>query len=925
MSVKTYKSSTARRIFSNHPFKKGMLYEEVTLVDSTSKTIVNLDIPSSGDYAYPRPAYVNAAIDTFFEVALDFPTTIIKQSTSLAKSFLIGFEQTVSEEDFVNDVVDTTQSLNRPETLGLYIISNGNEFEEKERRNGIFKIVGIDDVFDGDTFRFKILRNGQEEQVTVRLLGIDTPELWPTPEPFADAAREFASIILNPLSNTVGDYTILNRYIQYEPATVSTDHIDSQRVLAYVVIHLKNSIGQEYYYTLSEMLLKAGLGIMLVGKNYMYHGRHKAAYDHAIKEKLGIHPLEEAEEVAPPVPDWPLISTPTITLVSNGIAYDPLLTEYFVEFTITNTSVFHVNLFVELASWDTTVYLQPSGTFTARRKIFMDFPYVLRARLFPFNLQDQLSPSKWAEQDLGMVTLNLTSGNVPPLNLSPLTQGVGYTMTNNLLYPLFVRLRYFKTPVNPILLEEGFLQPTGVLSGGYTDFDWPLFETYTKNIEVFYQTPINLGTVRSLTLNVSQVITGYMPVVSHVSTNGKTIKVSVENKNTFATAYMLLVDGKDEGILTNIAANTTVQREVQLPLYSTVYNFQAYFSSGGQTSQTTATLNITSGAAVPQAYEVRFLDWNGTVLTTQFVNPGNFATLPPTEPTRVGYDFQNWNPNPITTAINRATDFTAVYQIKTYTVTFRGFNLEVLKTETVNHGANATAPAIPAVTNYAFSTWSRSFTNVTENITVDAHYNQVKLFTPSATLSLSGSELNAHVTDNNSSGLGVLGIDFEIRLQSNNSLVSSSSNNIQADAQSTLFERIASISPSTNYIFRCRVTHPTNQFTSSDWYSITFDRSILVTANPTVDIFISSSAGSTNHLNVLITNMEGNQVTATVTGTHGFTDIPTSFNANQTITRSREVIGFAGSTVTYTISVTMQASGKGASETITKSVSHTFV
>lgn len=66
-------------------------------------------------------------------------------------------------------------------------------------------------------------------------------------------------------------------------------------------------------------------------------------------------------------------------------------------------------------------------------------------------------------------------------------------------------------------------------------------------------------------------------------------------------------------------------------------------------------------------------------------------------------------------------NLTALYN-KTYVVTFRkGYgNNSILKRQTVDRGDNASAPSQPSRTGYLFDGWSRSFKNVTANITVTA-------------------------------------------------------------------------------------------------------------------------------------------------------------------------------------------------------------
>ena len=60
----------------------------------------------------------------------------------------------------------------------------------------------------------------------------------------------------------------------------------------------------------------------------------------------------------------------------------------------------------------------------------------------------------------------------------------------------------------------------------------------------------------------------------------------------------------------------------------------------------------------------------------------------------------------------------------TYTVTFKDWNGTVLKTETVESGKSATAPADPTRSGYVFTGWNCDYSNVVSNMEVIATYSK---------------------------------------------------------------------------------------------------------------------------------------------------------------------------------------------------------
>ena len=133
----------------------------------------------------------------------------------------------------------------------------------------------------------------------------------------------------------------------------------------------------------------------------------------------------------------------------------------------------------------------------------------------------------------------------------------------------------------------------------------------------------------------------------------------------------------------------------------------------------TADLVVTAQYSA-NTYTVTFKDWNGTVLKTQQVQYGGAATAP-ANPTRTGYTFTGWDKAFTNVTANLVV--TAQYSINTYTVTFKDWNGTVLKTQQVQYGGAATAPANPTRTGYTFTGWDKAFTNVTANLVVTAQYS----------------------------------------------------------------------------------------------------------------------------------------------------------------------------------------------------------
>ena len=119
-------------------------------------------------------------------------------------------------------------------------------------------------------------------------------------------------------------------------------------------------------------------------------------------------------------------------------------------------------------------------------------------------------------------------------------------------------------------------------------------------------------------------------------------------------------------------------------------------------------------------YTVTWKDWDGTTLKTESVGYGGNGTPPPFNPTRTGYTFISWNGT--YTNVTSNITITAKYDINYYTVTWKDWNNDTLKTESIAYGGNGTPPAQPTRTGYTFNTWSGDYTGITSSRTITATY-----------------------------------------------------------------------------------------------------------------------------------------------------------------------------------------------------------
>ena len=134
--------------------------------------------------------------------------------------------------------------------------------------------------------------------------------------------------------------------------------------------------------------------------------------------------------------------------------------------------------------------------------------------------------------------------------------------------------------------------------------------------------------------------------------------------------------------------------------------------------------NVTSDLTVQAqyailVYTVTFVDYDDKELKSETVDWGKAATAP-ADPKREGYTFTGWDK----AFDNVKSDLTvkAQYEINVYTVIFVDKDGKTIKTEEVDWGKAATAPEAPAVTGWTFTGWDKAFDNVKSDLTVQALY-----------------------------------------------------------------------------------------------------------------------------------------------------------------------------------------------------------
>lgn len=113
---------------------------------------------------------------------------------------------------------------------------------------------------------------------------------------------------------------------------------------------------------------------------------------------------------------------------------------------------------------------------------------------------------------------------------------------------------------------------------------------------------------------------------------------------------------------------------------------------------------VVTGAFTINQYTVKFLDWDGTVISETSLDYHSAITAP-ADPVREGYTFTGWDTEVPSVVPAHDVTFTATYSINSYTLTYM-VDGEEYKSFTVVYGTAITPEAEPTKEGYTFSGWS---------------------------------------------------------------------------------------------------------------------------------------------------------------------------------------------------------------------------
>ena len=128
------------------------------------------------------------------------------------------------------------------------------------------------------------------------------------------------------------------------------------------------------------------------------------------------------------------------------------------------------------------------------------------------------------------------------------------------------------------------------------------------------------------------------------------------------------------------------------------------------------------GQTPTKVYTVTFVDAEGNEISKQQVYEG-LSAFAPEAPAIKNKVFAGWSKDYTNVKSNLTVQATYTSG-QTYTVKFVDINGNTIKTQEVFAGESATAPTAPTINGKVFNGWDKSYTNVSSNITVQATYRE---------------------------------------------------------------------------------------------------------------------------------------------------------------------------------------------------------
>lgn len=302
MSKRNIRGKSGKQLYLNQLFLGGMKYTSSEMTEGVAKVISNFDISPTGDSAMPRTAFtskkLSGDIGKYF-----YP---VKFNQAINEQHYIEFVNTVSEDDYVNDVTDPLDTSYAP--IKFYSRSIGDITEPTTTIEGSYEsdpsgteedleklfsdcFEGVREydpetfsnfesanesnytVIDGDTFSvFADFITGDH---SVRILGIDAPETKTNDNWSAMSTRMLKYIV---------DTYFVDRTVYYKEYGFDTY---GRKLLD---IYFPSDENQLMYLNLSELMVRCGLAKpAYFYDTYPIQNQLYAAFENAKNAGLCIH------------------------------------------------------------------------------------------------------------------------------------------------------------------------------------------------------------------------------------------------------------------------------------------------------------------------------------------------------------------------------------------------------------------------------------------------------------------------------------------------------------------------------------------------------------------------------------------------------------------------------------------------------------